>query len=407
MRNVVVPGSKSYTNRALMIGAMTYGPVRLVNPLYADDTNAMIGCLRELGLLIETNRDHIIVHGDIRCIEDKTYHLFAHDSGTTVRFLLALLCIVPGKKVLSGNKRLRERPIRELVEALRELGAIIDYCEEEGKLPLHISSSRLFGKSIHLDGSLSSQFCSALLLIAPYFTEGFTLTVKDLRAKPYVDMTIQCMQDFGVKVDSKESGCYQLFPNQWYRCGSYVIEGDFSSAGYFFALAALTKSTICVENIPRYSLQADRKLLDILEKMGNQITFLSRGICLEGKAIAPVQVDMSDCPDQVMTLAVLAAFAPGVTHISGTSSLRVKETERVVALKTELGKMGICTQDSHDTLFIYGAKPKAALIETYNDHRIAMAFGVASCVLQGLTIAQPEVVTKTFPMFWEELKKLR
>ena len=187
----------------------------------------------------------------------------------------------------------------------------------------------------------------------------------------------------------------------------YVIEGDFSSAGYFFAIAALIQSTITVENLNPFSLQADRKFLDILEKMGNVITYGENEICVQGKQIIPLSVDMEDCPDQVMTLAVLAAFADGVTHISGVRSLRYKETERVLALKKELGKMGIKTEDTYDTLTVYGGSPHAAEIDTYNDHRMAMAFAVATMRLEGMSIRHPEVVNKTFPTFWEVLGSLR
>jgi 3-phosphoshikimate 1-carboxyvinyltransferase len=215
------------------------------------------------------------------------------------------------------------------------------------------------------------------------------------------------MQDFGVKAHAGGDGSFFVPPQQCYSSQQYVIEGDFSSAGYFFAIAALTKSTILVEKLCPTSLQGDRKLLQILEKMGNVVTYETNGVRVQGKQVLPLDVDMEDCPDQVMTMAVLSAFARGVTKISGVRSLRVKETERVVALKNELGKMGIRTEDTHDTLTIYGGSPTSAMIDTYNDHRMAMAFAVASTCLPGLKICHPEVVSKTFPTFWETLASLR
>lgn len=389
-----MPGSKSYTNRALIMAALTQGPVCLKNPLYSEDTEAMIGCLRTLGLKIDTAPDQIIVHDDVSCIEDKDYELFAHDSGTTVRFMLALLCIVPGIKTIQGSRRLNERPIKDLVCALRELGAHID----KDQLPLKIVTSALLGSSVHLKGDISSQFCSALLLIAPRLSQGLTIHIAGpLISKPYVDMTVSCMQDWGVEVQ----GDYFVKP-QRYRKQEYVIEGDFSSAGYFFAMAVLTKSTITVENLNPSSAQPDRKFLDILAKMGNVISYEKNSIRIQGKQIVPIDVDMEDCPDQVMTLAVLAAFAQGVTHIAGVRSLRVKETERILAIRQNLQKMGIRTEDTHDTLTIYGGSPHAAEIDTYNDHRMAMAFAVA-----GMVIRHPEVVNKTFPTFWEVLGSLK
>jgi 3-phosphoshikimate 1-carboxyvinyltransferase len=368
----------------------------------------MIGCLRTLGVEIEAKPDRLIVPGDISGVEDKYYELFAHDSGTTARFMLALLCLVPGVKILSGSKRLNERPIRDLVDALRKLGARIEYCNEEGKLPVRVLASTLSGGAVSLKGDLSSQFCSAILLIAPHISQGLTLHVTGpLISKPYVDMTLSCLRDWGVEVFSQEGASYWVPAQQRYQKTECIIEGDFSSAGYFFAIAVLTKATLIVENLNPSSAQADRKFLEILARMGNVVSDEENGVCVQGKGVIPIDVDMEDCPDQIMTLAVLAAFANGVTQISGVRSLRFKETERVLALKNELGKMGIRTEDTHNTLTIYGGAPRAAEIDTYNDHRIAMAFAVAGRRLSGMVIRHPEVVNKTFPTFWDVLRSLK
>lgn len=408
MAKVRMPGSKSYTNRALIMAALTKGSVCLENPLYSDDTKAMIECLRALGLKIEMEPEQLIVHGDIGCIEDKNYQLFAFDSGTTVRFMLALLCIVPGVKTIQGGKRLNERPIRDLIDGLRSLGARIEYCEKEGELPVKITTSSLFGSIVHLKGDISSQFCSALLLISPYISENFRVRLTTpLISKPYIEMTLNCMQDWGVGVLQEKEGGFFIPAGQCYRKKRYVIEGDFSSAGYFFAIAVLTKSTMSVENLNPFSSQADRKFLNILEKMGNRAIMQENEVCIEGKQILPLDIDMEDCPDQIMTLAVLAAFAQGITKISGVRSLRVKESDRIAALKKNLNKMGILTKDTHDVLTIYGGSPHGAVIDTCNDHRIAMAFAVAGMVLPGVVICHPEVVNKTFPTFWKVLSDLR
>ncbi len=407
-QTISIPGSKSYTNRLLIIAALTEGSVCLKRPLYSEDTLAMIECLRTLGVCLETTPDRIVVHGDLRSIEAKHYELFAYDSGTTVRFLLALLCLVPGTKTLNGNKRLSERPIHDLVEALRKLGAVIEYVHQKGQLPINILSSTLSGSSVELKGDLSSQFCSALLLISPYFAHGLTIDpIGKKISKPYIDMTLSCMQEGGVHALQRENGSYFIPASQSYTKKHYVIEGDFSSAGYFFAIAALTKSKIKVSHLNPSSAQADLKFLHLLEKMGHRVTYFKDTICVEGKELTPLDINMEDCPDQVMTMAVLAAFAQGKTCISGVRSLRVKETERVIALKTELGKMGIRTEDTHDTLTIYGGSPHAAEIDTYGDHRIAMAFAVAGLHLPGMIIHHPEVVHKTFPAFWTCLKALQ
>lgn len=404
---IEIPGSKSYTNRALVMAALTKGPVTLYYPLYSEDTEAMIGCLRTLGLRIETLSDQIIVHDDISIVNDMPYELFARDSGTTIRFMLALLCLTPGVQVIKGNARLNERPIKDLVDALRLLGAKIEYLEAEGLLPLKINSSSLYqGSKVTIDASLSSQFFSALLMIAP-FLNGLKINLRDeLISKPYIDMTICAMHEWGVDVLQTEDGAYYIPGDQQYQKSQYVIEGDFSSAGYFFAIAALTQSTMTLKNLNPHSAQADREFLTILAKMGNEVSVSDHGITIAGKQILPESLDMENCPDQVQTMAVLAAFAKGVTKLSGVRSLRLKETERVQALKNELSKMGIKTEDTHDTLTIYGGNPHAAMIDTYGDHRMAMAFAVAGTKLPGMKINHPEVVNKTFPTFWDKLRSL-
>lgn len=401
-----IPGSKSYTNRALIMAALTKGEVTLHNPLYSDDTLAMINCLKTLGLEIETLPNQIIIHNDISVIEHRSYELFAKDSGTTIRFLLALLCLTPGTKVIKGNTRLNERPIEDLVNALLQLGSVIDYLEKKGQPPLKIYPCSLtFKKEVTIDATVSSQFISALLLIAPLLN-GLTIhLIGEPISKAYIDMTISMMKEWGVHVVKTADG-YEVASGQHYQKKQYVIEGDFSSAGYFFAIAALTQSTITFRNLNPNSAQADRKFLDILKQMGNEVEIKGCEITINGKQIIPQTLNMQDCPDQVQTMAVLAAFAKGVTTISGVRSLRLKETERVQALKNELLKMGIHTLDTLDTITIYGGNPHAATIETYGDHRMAMAFAVAATKLPEMKILNPEVVHKTFPTFWEILESL-
>lgn len=402
-----IPGSKSYTNRALVMAALTKGPVTLYNPLYSDDTEAMIACLRKLGLRVETFPERIVIHDDISIIQNKLYVLGVRDSGTTMRFLLALLCLTPGIKVIEGSARLNERPIRGLVDALRLLGAEIEYLEKEGEAPLKIHSSSLyFGCDIKVEASMSSQYISALLMIAPLLNGLKMHLCGELISRPYVDMTMQAMLEWGINILPMEDGGYDIPKGQSYNKSQYVIEGDFSSGGYFFAIAVLTRSTIVLKNLNPYSMQADRKFLDILGNMGNAIDLRDHEIAITGKQTIAQSLNMSDCPDQVQTMAVLAAFTRGITKISGVRSLRLKETERVKAIKNELAKMGIQTEDTHDTLTIYGGAPQAAVIDTYGDHRMAMAFAVAGTKLPGMKIRHPGVVNKTFPLFWDKLRSL-
>lgn len=403
---ITIPGSKSYTNRALIMAAMTKNKVKIINPLISDDTKAMIQCLKSLGIKINVFEDSIEVIGSIHNIRNNNYVLDANLSGTTLRFILPLLCIIPGKKVLKGKAGLNKRPIKVLVDALHQLGAQIDYIGTKDYPPLRITSSTLKNRTIALDGNISSQYLSALLMIGPLIG-GLTIKVKGIQvSKPYIDMTIDTMKKFGATVVNQEYKKYIVPKNQAYKVRQYTVEGDFSSAGYFLAIAALTKSTLTLKNINPDSVQADRKILDVLEEMGSKITCGKDEITIQGKGVKPVEVNMIDFPDQTQTLAVLAAFADGITKLSGIQTLRVKETDRVAALKNELKKMGIKTTSTDSMLIIHGGKPQPAQINTYEDHRMAMSFAIAGTILSGMEINDPDVVNKTFPDFWKKLNEI-
>jgi len=405
--SVAIPGSKSYTNRALLLGALTGGLVRIKNPLVSDDTHAMIACLRTLGIRCSFSDEYLEVEGDLTKIADREYTLNANFSGTTIRFLLAVAAVIPGVKIIRGRGRLNERPIAHLVESLRDLGAKIEYVDKEGYPPVRVLSSKLSPGMVKMKGAVSSQFLSALLMIAPLVGE-LTIEVEGEQiSRPYIDMTIEAMREFGVaKVANEKYHTYKVAGGQRYKATEYNVEGDVSSASYFFAIAALTKSTVTLSNMNPKSIQADMRFLNILEKMGGEVSYGKDSITFEGTGVKALSVDMQDCPDQAQTLAVLAAFAEGTTTITGIRSLRIKETERVIAVESELEKMGIKTESTPDTLVIHGGAPKPAAIDTYGDHRMAMAFAVAGTVLEGIDINDPDVVSKTFPHFWDALEHI-
>lgn len=403
---VAIPGSKSYTNRALVLAALTRRRVRILNPLFSDDTVAMLGCLKELGIHCEAQNGSILVSGGIDSIADKNYDLDANLSGTTIRFILALSAIVPGLKTVQGRGRLNERPIKDLVDALRQLGAKIEYLGKEGFPPLRVSSQKLNPGSITMSGAVSSQFLSAILMIAPLVGEVVMEVTGEQISATYVNMTIDTMKKFGVSVVREGNSRYVIARGQEYSLEEYSVEGDVSSASYFFAIAALTESQITAKNMNPASLQGDMEFLKILESMGSQVTCREKEIVIKGGGVKPVKVNMQNCPDQVQTLAALAACAPGVTRITGVSSLRVKETERVAALQRELAKMCIRAESTPDTLTIHGGNPKPAVIDTYWDHRMAMAFSVLGAKIPGMEIRNPDVVSKTFPDFWQKLNSL-
>lgn len=401
-----IPGSKSYTNRALLLGAQVSHPVRIQNPLFSDDTEAMINCLETLGIGVDRDGSSLIVRGDIRNVTEETYELNANLSGTTIRFMLALACVVPGTKILHGNGHLNERPVAGLVDALRGWGADIDYLGVEGFPPVRVNSSSLRPQTLYVDGSISSMFVSALLMVAPA-VGGVTVMVNGEQvSKPYISMTIDIMRKFGVTVYNEGFHEYRVPEGQVYSRKQYAVEGDVSSACYFFAVAALSGMDITVYGLNPDSAQGDLQFLDILESMGNTVIRHHKSIQVRGRGVQPVNVNMENCPDQAQTLAVLSAFADGTTHITGTQSLRVKETERIVALQRELRKMGIHTRATRDSLTVEGGKPQAAIIDTYNDHRMAMSFAVAGTKLSVIGIRNPLVVSKTFPNFWDVLSHI-
>jgi 3-phosphoshikimate 1-carboxyvinyltransferase len=422
--SVTVPGSKSYTIRALILAALVERPqgqpVRVWNVLRSDDGQAILDCLNALGIRTEWGKQagqaYVDVFGQVRHIADTDYTLHANLSAATLRFLLAVSAVIPGRQTLLGHDGLNRRPVRDLVEALRALGVSIDYLGEEGYPPVRVNSCRLQASQLTVSGSTSSQYISALLMIAPLIepereASGQPVVIRLPEApvsKPYLDMTLDIMRAFGVQGTQQDG--YQRFEvpaGQTYTALSYVVEPDASSAAYFAAIATLTGSTITLKNLPLTSVQADMRFIEILKQMGTQVRVVDGDLLIEGYGVRPLPVvDMCDCPDQAQVLAVLAAFADGVTRIEGLQSLRVKETDRIAAVESELQKMGIRVEAEADALVIHGGQPQAARIATYGDHRMAMAFAVAGAVLDGLEIEDPAVVNKTYPGFWDDLRAL-
>jgi 3-phosphoshikimate 1-carboxyvinyltransferase len=386
------------------MAAIAPDTMRIERPLASDDTAAMIGCLRQLGVAIACKDTLLEVTNNVKVVQNKDYKLNARLSGITMRFLLALSCTLPGMQTLYGHEGLNNRPIGDLVDGLRQLGATIEYLERDGFPPVRVTSTSLRPGTVRMPGGVSSQFFSAVLMVAPRIAGDITIEViGEQISKPYIVMTIDTMQQFGVHVQNEQYRAYHVRGGQQYTMRRYEVEGDISSAAYFFAIAVLTHSTITVQNVNPQSKQADMQFLHILEQMGAEVTSGQQSITVHGHGVRALDVDMQDCPDQAMTVAALAACAPGTTIIRGVQSLRVKETERVVAVEHELAKLGITAESTPDTLTIHGGQPHDAHIDTYGDHRMAMAFAVLGTKLPGIVINNPGVVGKTFPGFWEAL----
>jgi 3-phosphoshikimate 1-carboxyvinyltransferase len=406
---VTMPGSKSYSQRALVLAALAEGKSVLRNPLVAEDTSHLIAALRLLGADILSRNGDLFVTGTGGRLANPGREIYLGNNGTAMRILTGLVSIGRGTFTLTGDQRLRERPIEPLLAALRSLGIDARSLSREGYPPVVIRTSGLQGGKVTLRDIESSQYISALLLCAPYGT-GDTLIELEGRVPslPYVDMTIEAMKQFGVDVQRDTARSYLVKSGQRYRGIRYRIEGDASSASYFFLAAAICQGKVSVENINPRSLQGDIGFLSLLETLGCSVIWEKNRVELAGRELhgGDRVFDLGDMPDMVPTLAVLAALRPGRTVIENVAHLRLKESDRLSALATELGKTGIPVEERKDGLIITGGQPHGAEIETYNDHRIAMSFAVLGLAVPGMSIRNPACVSKSFPGFWGELEKL-
>jgi 3-phosphoshikimate 1-carboxyvinyltransferase len=407
---VRVPGSKSLTNRALLIAALTNGTTKLTNALFSDDSRYFAKALQTLGFdvhLDEANHE-MTVTGFGGKIPARKAELFIGNAGTAARFLSAFLTLGNGEYILDGDPRMRERPIGDLIDALHQLGVEME--STNNCPPVEIFAKGLPGGKTKIAGNISSQFLSALLMVAPYARSPIEIELTtDLNSKPYVDMTISIMKDFGVEITRDEYSRFTIHPALYLPIPNYPIESDASAASYFFAASAICSGTVRVENISRNSVQGDIGFLDVLQQMGCSITETDNCILVTGTSeLHGVNVDMRDIPDTAQTLAAVAPFASSPTHIRGIASARVKETDRVSATCTELKRLGVQVDEQEDGMTIYPTiNLQPANIQTYNDHRMAMAFSLIGLRFDGVTIENPACVSKTFPNFFDVLETLR
>jgi 3-phosphoshikimate 1-carboxyvinyltransferase len=402
---VSVPGSKSLSNRALVVASLAEGKSRLSNVLHSDDTRFMMSHLRTLGIALQASDDEVEIEGLGGRFQPLQASLFCGNAGTTVRFLTAFCTLVPGVQVVTGDQRMQTRPIYDLVHALAGLGVEIECVN--GCPPVTIRSPLLPGGPAQVQAHLSSQYLSAILMVAPYAHQPISLeALGDMVSETYVDLTLEVMAAFGVTVDRPDRRHFYI-PQQHYQGRHFAIEGDATSAGYWWALAASTAGRVTVANIRPSSHQGDMELLPILERMGCTVT-RQQGITVQGpdRLQSPGVVDMNRLPDGVMTVAVLAALAHGETRIVNVANLRIKESNRLAALVAELQRLGIQAEELADGIRIQGGKPQAADIETYADHRIAMSFAILGARVPGMRIGTPECVSKSYPTFFDELEAL-
>ncbi|EEO2085869.1 3-phosphoshikimate 1-carboxyvinyltransferase [Salmonella enterica] len=406
-----LPGSKSVSNRALLLAALACGKTVLTNLLDSDDVRHMLNALSALGInyTLSADRTRCDITGNGGALRAPgALELFLGNAGTAMRPLAAALCLGQNEIVLTGEPRMKERPIGHLVDSLRQGGANIDYLEQENYPPLRLRGG-FTGGDIEVDGSVSSQFLTALLMTAPLAPEDTIIRVKgELVSKPYIDITLNLMKTFGVEIANHH---YQQFVvkggQQYHSPGRYLVEGDASSASYFLAAGAIKGGTVKVTGIGRKSMQGDIRFADVLEKMGATITWGDDFIaCMRGELHA-IDMDMNHIPDAAMTIATTALFAKGTTTLRNIYNWRVKETDRLFAMATELRKVGAEVEEGHDYIRITPpAKLQHADIGTYNDHRMAMCFSLVALSDTPVTILDPKCTAKTFPDYFEQLARM-
>ena len=407
---IEVPGSKSYTNRALLVAAMAHGTSTLTGALFSDDTRYMSASLRKLGVKIDADekRARFDIHGNGGNIPVSSADLYIGNSGTTSRSLTAYVSLGHGKFIIDGDEPMRHgRPIADLLDALKQIGVSARTQFENGHLPVIIEADGLEGGSTRLDVSKSSQFLTALLLIAPYAKNGMEIEVVGNRTMPYIDITRSVMAAFGVQVISEDYKFFRIERGQQYQPRGYTIEPDASNASYFFAAAALTGGRVTVQHLNLDSTQGDLQFVHILEQMGCQTTVSNTGITVTGPhQLKGIDVDMRTISDTALTLAAIAPFADGKVTIQNIEHTRWQETDRIHAMVTELRKLGVPVVEHQDGLEISPAPITPTAIDTYEDHRMAMAFSLIGLKTNGIRINDPECVSKTFPNYFDVLQQL-
>ena len=412
---VMLPGSKSITNRALMLAALADGNTIIRNPIVSDDSEYFIKALQKLGFNVNTDfDDQILVEGLAGKILSNQADLYIGNAGTAARFLSGFVCLGNGKFRLDGNARMRERPIGDLVESLRSLGGKLIATENKGMAcpPIEIQAEGLKGGRTDISGRVSSQFLSALLMIGPYTDLGLEIQVYDeLNSSLYVEMTIKMMKKFGIHPKNNRELNYKVKKGHYKSPGEFLVEPDATAASYFLALPAFTGGSVSITGLHKNSIQGDIRFIEVLKTMGLRIVESEDGITSSfGPAdrLQGVTADLSDMPDTAQTLAVMAPFAIEPVEIRGIASARVKESDRIGATCTELRKLGVHVDEFSDGMKIYPCpKINPAEICTYGDHRMAMSFALIGTRIGGVVIEDPDCVNKTFPKFFETLDGLR
>ena len=402
-----IPGSKYIANRVLVIAALANGKSIIKNLPDNEDINQSISVLKEFGVIIEKTKDSVIINGTNGLLKQPKKEINVGESGTLMRFITGFASLVNGTTKITGSNRIKERPISDLLNCLEDFGVKIK--SNNGFFPIEVKGNGLEGGKTKIKGNVSSQFISSLLMISPFAKQDVEIIITSkLLSKKYVDMTIKLMKKFGVNVQRNGYKKFKVLSGQRYKTNEYVIPADWCSASYFFSAAAIIPGSVKINELDFISLQGESKFPELLVKMGCMYRRNSKWLQIIGMdELSPIEIDMSDMPDVVPNLAIIAAFCKGNTKITNISHLRLKESDRISAVASELNKLGIKTIENKDSLTIFGGNPKGNVeIETYNDHRIAMSFAIAGLKLPGIKIKNPDCVNKSFPGFWDKLKEI-
>lgn len=409
---VRVPGSKSITNRSLLLAMLADGESTLRGVLFSDDSRHFLQCVQDLGFQATVKEDTctVTVTGQGGRIPCKEAHLNVGSAGTAARFLTATLGVSEGIFHMDASEQMKKRPMAPLLSSLAELGCEIRCEEEDGHLPFTLTAHGFGQDHISIDIGHSSQFLSALLIASTLSSEDFTIRVEGTHGMAYIEMTQKMMEQFGVRVERPTAEQFRIPAGQHYKALDYQIEPDVSAACYFYAMAPLLGIPVCVEHVHFESLQGDVEFLHILEKMGCTTQETEKGILLlppaEGTGFRGLTVDMSSCSDQAITLAAIAPFADGPTCIRGIGHIRFQESDRIHAICTELTRMGIRCEEAQDNITIYPGMPKPCTVETYDDHRMAMGFALTGLRAEGIVIDDPGCCRKTFENYFEVLDQV-
>lgn len=404
---ITVPGSKSYTHRILICAALSEGICEIDNGLLSEDTRFTMSALKQMGISIDKKDDTFIVNGKRGTFASCLDPIYLGNSGTSVRLLTAVTSLGQGVYTLTGTDRMGERPIQDLLDGLGQIGVSAHSVYNNGCPPVEVIGGKVAGGNVNLNCKISSQFLSALLLIAPYTTAGIDIhVVEGPVSRPYVDMTVDVMEKFGIDITREKYDRFRIKGGRAYRSGVYVVEPDCSQAGYFWAAAAISGARIKVKGITRQSRQGDVRFTERLEEMGCVVVDEKDGIAVTGRPLSAITADMADMPDMVPTLAVVAAFAKGTTVIKNVAHLKAKESDRLGSVVKELSKIGIEASCSDTGMVVKGGKPYGGEIDTYGDHRMAMSFAPAGLKIPGIFIKDERCVEKSFPDFWDVFNTL-